>query len=117
MKPIARSRPRPLARSPAAAAARPSPAATAPGTHWAEATPSRDQWAALSTALITPVDAAAGGPIPATQALGSGPSMLVVARSMGCPFCQELAAALGRDVVRPLADAGVVLKLGMSCVG
>lgn len=90
----------------------PSPAATAPGTHWAEATPSRTQWDALAPALVTPVDAPAGGPVLATQALGDAPSLLVVVRSMGCPFCQELASALARDVVAPLTDAGVTLKLG-----
>ena len=99
-------------RGPAPPQALPSPAATAPGTHWAEATPSRVQWDALATALVNPVDAPAGVPVPATQALGDAPSLLVVTRSMGCPFCQELASALARDVVAPLTDAGVTLKLG-----
>lgn len=108
--------PRPPPRRVATAASAsplPSPAATAPGAHWAEATPSRAQWDALAGAKVTRVDRPADGPVAATAALGGGsaPALLVVARSMGCPFCQELAAALADGRIARLEAAGVAVAL------
>ncbi len=102
---------RPLARPPAAAAS----AAASASKFWVEAaTPSTRHADALaaSSSVILASDASAT-PRPATSFVATPPpsrTLLVVARSLGCPFCQNLARGLV-DILPDLDAAGVPLYL------
>lgn len=99
----------------------PPPSATRPGEAWAELVPSTRQFEALKTAFVTLVSEPEAGPVPVSSFLLGGGEMieknekkttlLVVARSFGCPFCQDLAASLATKAIPRLDAAGVSLFL------
>ena len=100
----------------------PPPSATRPGEAWAELVPSTRQFEALKGALVTRVSEPEAGAVPVSSLLlprGEGEgrnengkkTLLVVARSFGCPFCQDLAASLGSQAIPVLDSNGISLYL------
>ena len=112
--------------SPSPALQAPPPSATRPGEAWAELVPSTRQFEALKSAFVALVSEPEAGPVPVSSFLlvGGGEekgrnerhnkknkTLLVVARSFGCPFCQDLAASLATQAIPRLDDAGISLYL------
>ena len=109
----------------------PPPSATRPGEAWAELVPSTRQFDALKNAFVTLVSAPEAGAVPVASFLipsekgdeeekegeasrknkPEKKTLLVVARSFGCPFCQDLSASLATHAIPELDAAGIPLYL------
>lgn len=96
----------------------PPPAATASqasSKFWCETVPSNRQADALKATTVTLAADVSGSTRPVTAFVAAdttSPTILVVARSLGCPFCQNLARGLVNEgVMTDLDAAGVPLYL------
>ena len=91
------ARTRPARRAPRTAAAAPQPATGAP--FWAETVPSTLQADRLDDARATLVSQPDAGPLPVGPLVAAPGArcVLVVARSMGCPFCQCVGVGVGQQ--------------------
>ena len=103
----------PCATAPSSSSAPPEPSSSS-SKYWAERVPSTRQAQALrDTAVVLAADGPGATPRPATDwvACPGTRSILVVARSLGCPFCQALARGLAAEALADLDAAGVILYL------
>jgi len=112
--PASRRRPRAPTATPRPPDA-PAPSSTAPGQAWAEHVGDDRQWRALERALVSLVaegESSISRPVTSfLETPARATSALVVARSFGCPFCQQLARELAADALPTLDAAGVPLFL------